>query len=212
MSEDKPLKNMKITEFLDELASSSPAPGGGSAACLSGAMGAALSAMVANLTIGKEKYKDVEDLFTRTRDEVEKLRHELTDLIDKDANAFSGVIEAFKMPKDTEEQKQKRSAKIQQEYKKAAMVPMETCRTCRKVIDILLEQGTKGNKNALSDIAVGALCALTGLKAAALNVEINLPAIKDEEFVANMRKELSELMEGVDEKVAKLVEDVKATF
>ena len=203
---------MTITEFLDELASSSPAPGGGSAACVAGAMGAALGSMVANLTIGKEKYQEVEELFTKAKEQTEKLRQELTDLIDKDANAFSGVIEAFKMPKDTEEQKKARSAKIQEEYKKAAMVPMETCRACRKVIDLLLETGTKGNKNAVSDIAVGALCALTGLKAASLNVEINLPAIKDEEFVASMKKELAELLEGVDEKVSKLIEEVRTLF
>jgi len=212
MSDEKVLKNMTITEFLDELASSSPAPGGGSAACVAGAMGAALGSMVANLTIGKEKYQEVEELFTKAKEQTEKLRQELTDLIDKDANAFSGVIEAFKMPKDTEEQKKARSAKIQEEYKKAAMVPMETCRACRKVIDLLLETGTKGNKNAVSDIAVGALCALTGLKAASLNVEINLPAIKDEEFVASMKKELAELLEGVDEKVSKLIEEVRTLF
>ncbi|MHA1685615.1 MAG: cyclodeaminase/cyclohydrolase family protein [Candidatus Heimdallarchaeaceae archaeon] len=212
MSDEKILKNMTITEFLDELASSSPAPGGGSAACVAGAMGAALGSMVANLTIGKEKYQEVEELFTKAKEQTEKLRQELTDLIDKDANAFSGVIEAFKMPKDTEEQKKARSAKIQEEYKKAAMVPMETCRACRKVIDLLLETGTKGNKNAVSDIAVGALCALTGLKAASLNVEINLPAIKDEEFVASMKKELAELLEGVDEKVSKLIEEVRTLF
>ena len=212
MSEEKELIDMTLKEFFTELASSSPAPGGGSAACVAGAMGAALASMVANLTIGKEKYKEVEELFNEKKNQAQALMADLTTLIDRDANAFSGVIEAFKMPKETEEQKKARSAKIQEEYKKAASVPLETCRKCRGIIDLILEMGTKGNKNAVSDIAVGALCALTGLKSAALNVEINLPAIKDEEFVQKTRDELNKLLEGVEEKVNKLVEEVRKNF
>lgn len=206
------LINLKMTSFLNELASDSPAPGGGSAACLTAAMGAALGSMVSNLTIGKEKYKDVEDFFKEKVQKTEKLRKKLTNLVYKDANAFSGVIQAFKMPKETEEQKAARSAKIQEEYKHAADVPMETCRTCREVIDLLEEMGTKGNAHALSDVAVGALCALTGLKSAALNVKINIPAIKDEAYVEETKKELNELLEGAEEKVNKLVEEIEKTF
>ncbi len=203
---------MKITEFLDKLASNEPAPGGGSAACVAGAMGAALGSMVANLTIGKAGYEEHDEFFKEKVQKTEELRQLLTDLVDQDANAFSGVIDAFKMPKDTDEQKAARSAKIQEEYKKAAEVPMDTCIACRKVIDLHLEMGTKGNKNALSDIAVGALCALTALKSAALNVNINLPAIKDQDFVADYRKKLDELLEGVEQKVFKLVEEISSTF
>ncbi|MHA1303705.1 MAG: cyclodeaminase/cyclohydrolase family protein [Candidatus Heimdallarchaeaceae archaeon] len=208
------LIDKKITEFLDELASSSPAPGGGSAACIAGAMGASLGSMVARLTIGKKGYEEVEEFFKNKLEKTEELREKLTNLVDKDANAFSGVIEAFKMPKETEEQKAARSAKILEEYKKAAEVPMETCRACRAVIDLLLEMGTKGNKNAVSDIGVGALCALTGLKSAVHNVEINLSYIKtkDAEYAEKMYRELEELTEGIDEKVFKLDEEIKATF
>lgn len=210
----KVLIDMKITEFLDELASDAPAPGGGAAAAIAGAMGASLGSMVANLTIGKEGYEEVEEFFKEKVQKTESLRAKLTELVDLDANAFSGVIAAFGLPKETEEEKAARSAKILEEYKKAAEVPMETCIACREVIDHLIDMGTKGNKNALSDIAVGALCALTGLKSAVHNVEINLGYIsrKDKEYADKMYAELEGLLENIDEKVKKLDEDVRATF
>ena len=205
---------MEITEFLDELASDSPAPGGGAAAAISGAMGAALGSMVARLTIGKEGYEGVEDFFKAKLEKTEALREKLTDLVDKDANAFSGVIAAFRLPKDTEEEKAARSAKILAEYKVAAEIPLETCKACKEVINLHLEMGTKGNQQALSDIGVGALCALTGLKSAMHNVEINLGWIKnkDAEYAEKMYAELEELVEGIDEEVSKLDEEIKATF
>ena len=210
----KKLIDMEITEFLDELASDSPAPGGGAAAAISGAMGAALGSMVARLTIGKEEYKNVEEFFKVKLEKTEALREKLTDLVDKDANAFSGVIAAFRLPKNTEEEKATRSAKILSEYKVAAEIPLETCKACNEVIDLHIEMGTKGNQQALSDIGVGALCALTGLKSAMHNVEINLGWIKnkDAEYAEKMYAELEELVEGIDEKVSKLDDAIKATF
>ena len=210
---DRVLIDMKITEFLDELASDAPAPGGGAAAAIAGAMGAALGSMVARLTIGKEEYADVEDLFKAKLEETEILRAKLTELVDLDANAFDGVIAAFRLPKNTEEEKAARSAKILEEYKNAAEVPMDTVQACKKVIDLLIEMGTKGNKNAVSDIGVGALCALTGLKSAIHNVEINLAYIKnkDAEYAEKMYKELEEL-ENIDEKVFELDKEVRSTF
>lgn len=211
---DKMLIDMQITEFLDKLASDSPAPGGGAAAAISGAMGAALVSMVARLTIGKEGYEEVEEFFKEKLEKAEVFRKKLTELIDKDANAFSGVIAAFRLPKDTEEQKTARSAKILSEYKVAAEIPFETCKICRSVIDLLIEMGTKGNKNALSDIGVGALCALSGLKSALHNVEINLGYIggKDPEYAENMSSQLEGLIADIEAKVNKLDADVKATF
>jgi len=126
------LIHQKITDFLDELASDSPAPGGGSAACLSGSMGAALGSMVARLTIGKEGYEDVEEFFKEKLVKTEELREKIINLLDKDANAFSGVIAAFRMPKETEEEKSARSAKILEGYKHATEVPLESCRACRE--------------------------------------------------------------------------------
>ena len=203
-----------VTKFLDELASDAPAPGGGAAACIAGAMGAALGSMVARLTIGKQGYEDVEKFFKKKLKKTEELRIKLTELTDKDANAFSGVIKAFGMPKETEEEKVARSATILAEYKIAAEVPLDTCIACKEVIDLHIEMGTKGNKQALSDIAVGALCALTGLKSAMHNVEINLGWIKnkDAEYAEKMYAQLEDLVKGVEEKVHKLDEEIKATF
>lgn len=211
-SEGQELKNYSVQGFVKELASDSPAPGGGSVACVAGAMGAALGAMVSRLTIGKKGYEDISPFFSEKLKELDELHHQLTLLIDKDANAFNGVMKAFKMPKDTEEQKAARSAKIQEEYKKAAMVPLETVKTCKSVLDVILDIGIKGNKNALSDIAVGAMNALTGLKSAALNVEINLPAIKDESFKKEVTSELNSILSGLDEKVNHLVEEARKNF
>ncbi|MHA1346240.1 MAG: cyclodeaminase/cyclohydrolase family protein [Candidatus Heimdallarchaeaceae archaeon] len=211
---DRELIDMKITEFLDVLASNAPAPGGGAAAAIAGAMGAGLGSMVANLTIGKEGYEEVQDFFKEKLLRTEALRAKLTELVDLDANAFSGVIKAFGLPKGTEEEKASRSATILAEYKVATEVPMETCKACREVIDHLIEMGTKGNKNALSDIAVGALCALTGLKSAVHNVEINLGYIsgKDKNYAEKMESQLEGLLHQIDEKVNKLDDDVRATF
>jgi len=209
---EQSLENLSVNEFLNELASDSPAPGGGSASCVAGAMGAGLAAMVSRLTLGKKGYEELEPFFSEKISQLDIHYKKLTKLIDKDANAFNGVIAAFKLPKDTEDAKTKRSAKIQEEYKNAALVPMETVRTCKSVLDIILEIGTKGNKNALSDIAVAALNTLTGLKGAAYNVEINLPSIKDQEFNSKMKEELTTIMNGLDDKVSKLIKDAKSKF
>ena len=114
------LVDMNINEFLDELASNSPAPGGGSVAALSGALGTALSSMVCNLTIGKEKYEDVQDEIKDALEKSEQVRMQLTELIDKDTEAFNDVMKAFRMPKETEEQKERRRQAIQEGYITAA--------------------------------------------------------------------------------------------
>ena len=208
------LIDMKITEFLDALASDSPAPGGGAAAAIAGALGAALGSMVSNITIGKDGYEEVQDFFKEKLVQFEELRALLTELVDKDANAFSGVIKAMKLPKETEEEKAIRSAEILANYKIAAEIPLETCKACRKVIDLHIECGIKGFKFALSDIAVGALSALTGLKSAVHNVEINLGYIsgKDKEYAEAMEKELEGLLEDIDAKVKNLDDEVRSTF
>ncbi|GAI93060.1 unnamed protein product, partial [marine sediment metagenome] len=133
-----PLVSMKIGGFLSELASDSPAPGGGSVAALAGSLGAALSSMVCNLTIGKEKYADVQQEIKDTLKKSEQLRKELIKLIDKDTEAFNDVMKAFKMPKETEEQKEKRKQAIQKGYKTAAKVPLETAKACEKILDIAM--------------------------------------------------------------------------
>jgi len=211
MVEEKgPLASMKIDGFLSELASSSPAPGGGSVAALSGALGAALSSMVCNLTVGKEKYADVQDEIKETLKKSEQLRKDLIKLIDEDTEAFNGVMKAFKMPKDTEEQKKKRSKAIQEGYKTAANVPLETAKTCEKILDVALVVAEKGNINSITDAAVSALMAKAGVESAILNVKINIGSIKDEAFVKKISSEIGNLQENTAKKTENIIKIVNS--
>jgi glutamate formiminotransferase/formiminotetrahydrofolate cyclodeaminase len=209
VEETGPLASMKVNDFLSELASSSPAPGGGSVAALAGGLGVALSSMVCNLTVGKEKYANVQDEIKEVLKKSEKLRKELIVLIDKDTEAFNDVMKAFKMLKDTEEQKKKRTKAIQEGYKTAAMVPLETAKTCEKILDVALIVAEKGNQSSITDSAVSALMADAGVKAAVLNVEINLGSIKDEKFVRQISAELEEIEKKTVSKTNKILKIVE---
>ncbi len=183
-----------IQPFLNQLAGGTPTPGGGSAAAAVGAMGAALVSMVCNLTLGKEKFADVEAQIKDTLAQSEALRTELTQLIDEDAAAFNTVMAAFRLPKTTEEEKATRSEAIQTATQKATITPLATARACAKVIELGQLATEKGNPNAISDVGAGVVFAQAGLKAAALNVLINLPSIKDEPFVSTHRAELDHIL------------------
>ncbi len=191
--------------FLDELASSSPAPGGGSVAALSGALGAALSSMVCNLTRGKQGYEEAQDEIKEILQRSEELRKQLTELIDKDTEAFNEVMKALKMPKETEDQKEHRQHAMQNAFKHAADVPLETAQKCTQILDVARIVAEKGNKNSISDAAVSALMAQTGLQAAMLNVRINLCSIKDTEYVQKVSTELDELLQNAMEKSAEIL-------
>jgi formiminotetrahydrofolate cyclodeaminase len=188
---DKP-----VTNFLDELASNAPAPGGGSVAALGGALGAALVSMVCNLTLGKKAYaevqEEIEDLLARS----EALRARLTGLLEKDVEAYTGYSVAAKMPRDTEEQKAERATAMQAALKTATDVPLEIAEAAVEVMDLCMPAALKGNKWAVSDAGVAVLMAEAALRSAALNVLINLGSIKDEEFVAAKRAHLDSLLAG----------------
>jgi formiminotetrahydrofolate cyclodeaminase len=196
---------MNIKMFLDELASSSSAPGGGSVAALSGALGAALSSMVCNLTRGKQGYEEAQDEIKEILQRSEELRKQLTELIDKDTEAFNEVMEALKMEKETEDQKEHRRHAMQNAFKHAADVPLETARKCTQILDVARIVAEKGNKNSISDAAVSALMAQTGLQAAMLNVRINLCSIKDTEYVQKVSTELDELLQNAMQKSAEIL-------
>jgi len=193
------LTDKPVTVFLEELASSAPAPGGGSVAALSGALGASLVSMVCNLTIGRKKYAEVEDKMQKILTQSESLRAELTQLLEDDVAAFSQVSKAMKMPRDTEEQKTVRTAALQDALKKATDVPLRVAEACVKVIELCGPVGEMGNINAVSDAGVGVLTAETGLRSAALNVLINLAWLDDEEFIAERNAQLDGLLEGKPE-------------
>ena len=190
------LTSNTVAEFLDALASSAPAPGGGSVAALSGAQGAALVSMVCNLTLGKPKYADVQADVTALLQRSETLRRELTDLLEADVAVYTHVSAAYKMPRETAEEKGARSAAIQQALKKATAVPMQVAEACVKVLDLCTPTADKGNVNAVSDAGVAALMAEAGLRSAALNVLINLNAIQDQAFCSSVRVQLESLLEG----------------
>jgi len=194
MSDD--LTSKTVVEFLDALSSSAPAPGGGSVAALSGALGAALVSMVCNLTLGKKKYADVQEEISALVERSEALRADLTALIEADVAAFTGVSVAYKMPRATPEEKAARTAAIQEALKKATVVPMQVARNCVKVIDLCTPAAEMGNVNVVSDAGVAVLMAEAGLRSAALNVLINLNAIKDQSFCQEVGCELDALLEG----------------
>ena len=210
IQETVPLASMKINSFLSELASSSPAPGGGSVAALSGALGIALTSMVCNLTIGKEKYENVQNDVKKTLKQSEKLRKKLTRLIDEDTTAFNDVMKAFKMPKETEEQKKKRSVAIQEGYKKAAQTPLETAKTCAEALNLAKTVAEIGNINSITDAAVSALMIESGLKSAILNVKINLGSIKDEKFTQKINNELENIEKIASDKTKEILKIVNS--
>jgi len=188
---DKPTRS-----FLDELASSAPAPGGGSVAALSGALGAGLISMVCNLTLGKPKYAAVQDDVSVILKKSESLRTELTDLLEEDVRAYTQLSQTMKMPRDTEEQKSTRAMLMDKALKVATEVPMRVAEACVSVMALCPAAAEKGNTNAVSDVGVGILMAEAGLRSAALNVLINLGLIKDERFVSESRKKLNSLLQG----------------
>jgi formiminotetrahydrofolate cyclodeaminase len=208
----KKLIDMNIQEFLDELASNSPAPGGGSVAALAGALGGALSSMVCNLTLGKEKYAAVRDEIRDVLEKSTQLQQELTRLIDEDTNAFNEVIQAFKLPKETEEQKLQRKQAIQKGYKTAASIPLKTAQTCEKILDMAIVVADKGNQNSITDAGVSALMAQAGVRSALLNVRINLGSITDKRFVENIAQKIADLEKLSNEKTQKIMSIVGSTI
>jgi len=175
-------ENETIQNFLDGLASSAPTPGGGGAAAISGAMGAALVSMVCNLTIGKKKYVEVEGELKEILSKSEALRAELTGMIADDVTAFDAVMSAYGLPKETDAQKAARAEAIQAALKTATDVPLACCRACRAVIDLAETVAEKGNLNVISDAGVAVLSAYAGLRSAALNVYINAKGLDDRAF------------------------------
>ena len=202
-----------VNDFLSELASGSPTPGGGSVAALCGALGAALTSMVCNLTVGKKKYADVEDDMKRVLEKSESLRLELEGLMDEDAEAFDKVMEAMRLPKETDEEKASRESVLQSSLVDAAMVPLAVMEKCVGVIVLAEEAAQKGNVNAVSDAGVAALTARAGAHAARLNVLINLGWIRAEEHAAFKDKagtavrDLAEASDRKADEVMKLVGD-----
>ena len=188
------LKDKTIKDFSDVLASSEPTPGGGSTAALSGLLAASLTMMVFNLSVGKKSYEALDEAvkaeMTADFEAVKNLQKDLLDLTDEDTKAFNSFMQTMKLPKITEEEKLKRSESMQAASEYALAIPLTVAEKCLYILKHQAVIAEYGNKNALSDVGVGALMALSGLEGAALNVKINLPGIMNEALKQDARTKI----------------------
>ena len=202
------LANLKITEYLERAAAGTAVPGGGSVAALNAALAAGLTEMVANLTIGKKGYEAVAEEMNDIAGKSTELREKLTAAIDRDAEAYSEVMAAFKLPKATDQEKGLRSLEIQKAFKHAALVPLEVANHAVEVIDLVGRAVDSGNKNAVTDGLVAAMNARTAALAALYNVKINLGSIEDDEFVKKLTRKINDLEQQAKTKEQKILANV----
>ena len=194
-----------VAEFVDEVSRDTPAPGGGSIAALAGSIGAALAAMVANLSAVKSEYAGRFEELDALAVRAQGIKDLLLAAVDADTQAFNGVMEALRMPKDTAEQKTARSAALQAGYRQATDVPVETARHCRAALDLCLAAVRIGNNVMITDAGVGALVSLAGVGGAAYNARINLKSIRDTDYVKRTGVEIARLVDESKD-IAGLVE------
>ncbi len=200
------LKDLSVVNFLNETAGEAPVPGGGSISALAGALAAALAQMVAGLTIGKKKYLEHEEEMKAIVAKLEPIRAELLQDIDRDSDAYRLVFDAFKLPKETDEEKALRSEKIQEATRHAAIVPMTVARRVFDIIGLIEAVGARGNQNAITDAAVAMMCARTAVLGALLNVRINLSSIKDEAFRNELAKDAERMESLINQHEEKLLQ------
>ena len=199
------LKDLTIEEFAKVTASDAPAPGGGSVAAAAGSLAAALAEMVANLTIGKEKYAEAENEMRELAEKGQAIREKLIADIQRDSSSFNLYRAALRMPKDTEEEKAARREAMQRGLKEAAVVPLSVAETAAEIFPLAEAAVARGNANAVTDGLVSAMMARTAVLSALLNVKINLNSIKDEAFRADMEKQVKGLEKTASEYEAKIL-------
>jgi formiminotetrahydrofolate cyclodeaminase len=187
------LIKLTVQDFLDQLASAGPTPGGGSASALAGAMAAAMVEMACNLTIGKEKFRDVEEELKAVLARAGELRAQLESAVDDDTVAFDYVSQAYKMPRDTEEQKAARTAAIQKALQAATEVPLSVAKAAMETLQLAQIAMEKSNPSVASDARVARVLADAAREGAVANVEINLGSLKDQAYIARIEGELREL-------------------
>jgi len=203
------IKDKSIEQYLNELASKAPTPGGGSAAALLGAQSAALTSMVCNLTIGKPKYKEVEADMQALLSKAEFLRAALTTMIKADVDIFGQLMAAYGLAKETEQEKVLRSEQIQNVLREATLVPLACAKACAEAIQLSQQAADKGSLHVISDAGVAVMSAYAGLKSAALNVYINTSSLKDRAFANEKLAELDGVLQGADLKAEEIYQLVK---
>lgn len=201
--------NYSIQRYLNEVASKSPVPGGGSVAALTGALGITLLSKVINFTIGKDRYREVEQEMTKTLNSCKLLCNNFTRLCSEDARAYEGLSVAFKMPKGTGIERQERQKKIQEALREATAVPLEICNYAHRAIKLCLPVARKGNINLITDVACAGVMLKCAFQSALLNVEINLKSIKDDKFILEIRRVLEPMEEEVSAIARELTGEVE---
>ena len=199
------LVEQRVVDFVAATASKEPTPGGGAIAALTGATGAALAEMVANLTFGKKGYEEVQSEMEELQTKAEAIRNRMLELSQADADVFNIFMNALGLPKNTDEEKIARTAAIQQAYKDAAMVPFEIGELAYQIFELAELASSKGNQNLITDGIIAAINARAAVKAAFLNVRINLSGIKDEAFVANVSAKMNSIEQDLDTKEAAII-------
>ena len=199
------LVEQRVVDFVAATASKEPTPGGGAIAALTGATGAALAEMVANLTFGKKGYEEVQSEMEELQTKSEAIRNRMLELSQADADVFNIFMNALGLPKNTAEEKVARTAAIQQAYKNAAMVPFEIGELAYQIFELAELASRKGNQNLITDGIIAAINARAAVKAAFLNVRINLSGIKDEAFVANVTAKMNNIEQDLDTKEAAII-------
>ena len=202
------LQDLTIKEFLEKTYGKDPVPGGGSVSALCGALAASLGEMVTALTIGRKKYADVEQEMLQYAPQMELARRKFLDFIDEDAEAYQMVFDAFKLPKDTEEEQKIRHDMIQKATLHAAMIPLRVAETAVGIMGAIFEIGSKGNRNAVTDACVAMMCARTAAWGAILNVRINLTSLDDKEKAQELENRCMALHDEAEVKEASLLDTV----
>ncbi len=208
VAEAAPLADMPVRDFVDLTSTDAPAPGGGSVAALCAALSGALSAMVANLTVGRKGYREHDDEMKRVAVAGQTIQQAMVRAIDDDTRAFDALMDAMRMPRKTDEQRAARDDAVRAATRRAIDVPMSVLRACRDALEPVAAVAERGNRNSLSDAGVAALCARAGAHGALMNVLINLPGLDDADAVASLRDEARAIAEEVDRRAGAIVERV----
>jgi methenyltetrahydrofolate cyclohydrolase len=203
---------LSLREYVRALGAGTAVPGGGSAAALSGALAGALSAMVANLTLSREKYEDAWEEMERIGRMADEVANRCLDLACEDSEAYQGVLAAYRLPKGTEEEKETRRTAVRESMKKAADVPLETLRAAEKIMELAHAALKKGNPNCLTDAWAAVHLARAAAAVAAANVRINLPGTGDEDLTLRYGREVRECLERIESRFEAAVKDFEAAM
>jgi formiminotetrahydrofolate cyclodeaminase len=202
----------EVEEFVFELSSRNPTPGGGGASALAGALGVSLGGMVANLTIGKPNYADDEDEMKRLKVATYRVQKELLALIEKDADAFGPLAGAYRMPSATAEERESKARVMEASLKEASLVPLEMMKLCAEAIGLLERLAEAGNRLALSDAACGAVLSAAAIRSAWLNVVVNTVSIRDDAFARRVNAEGEALLVEYLPRAEKVYESVESLY